>query len=208
MKAHRLNAKNLLSIIIIVSVIIVGISFYSDGIYTFEEIVNKTIKNTGPALILGLLYYYFDKFGWAHVFWQKIRLNELLNFPPDFRGRWVGKLFREQDGVEHEYVIEIQQTMTEISVNTYSPTGNQSNSIVEQITVTGGQNKSYGLCYLWDGTGSKLPTELSRSGRFHGYTILSFIENGKKLKGNYFTDRNTRGTLNLAWEGLELKKEI
>jgi len=208
MKAHKLNARNLLSTIIIVSLIIVGASFYFDGIYTLDQIVNKTIKNTTPALILGLLYFYFDRFGWRHKFWKDIRLSELFEFPPDLRGRWYGKLYREQDGVEHDFVVEIQQTMTEISLNTYSPTGNQSSSIIEQITIARDNAKIYGLCYLWDGTGSKIETELSRSGRFHGYTILKLSENNNKLKGNYFTDRNTRGTLSLSWQGLDLKNDF
>ncbi|RZK11273.1 MAG: hypothetical protein EOO43_19460 [Flavobacterium sp.] len=206
MKAHYLEVKNVIGFIVTGTLIVYGINLFLIDKASIKDIFDL-IQTSYPILILSGLYYYFENYGWHHKFWKLFYINTILKFPPDMRGRWEGTLSR-QDDREHHFVFEIQQKLSSVLITTYSPNGNTSSSVIEEITCDINQGDNFSLCFLWDGTGSKLPGESVRIGRFHGYSIMKYIEDndGKRLVGNYFTDRLTKGTIALSFVGMKLKK--
>lgn len=209
MKAHYAKVKYLIPGIATITILVMGINLWIQGKMNFDGF-KKFIESSAPVFTLTVLYLYFEYFGWRHRFWKKIYLHTILKFPPDLRGRWEGTLYRHKDNVTHDYVIEIEQTMTEILVNTYSPTGNMSTSILDEIATDHQHESNFQLCYLWEGTGSNMPYQFNDSGRFYGYTMIRLVEaeGVKKLEGKYFTGRETSGILKLSWKQLKFKKEF
>lgn len=209
MKAHYNKVKHLIPGIATITILIIAISLWVQGRTDFQGF-KDLLESSAPVFSLTVIYLYFEYLGWRHKFWRTIYLNSIIKFPPDMRGRWEGTLYRHKDDKTHDYAIEIEQTMTEILVRTYSPSGNMSVSILDEVATDHQHESNFQLCYLWEGTGSRMPFQYGDSGRFYGYTILRLIEaeGVKKLEGEYFTGRETSGILKLQWKQLNLKKEF
>jgi hypothetical protein len=209
MKAHYNKVKHLIPGIALITIIVIGISLYFQGKMDMEGF-KELLENSAPVFVLTILYFYFEYLGWRHSIWKKVHLNTIIKFPPDLRGRWEGTLFRNKDQTAYEYAIEIEQSMTEILVKTYSPDRYISTSILDEIATDYQHESNFQLCYLWEGTGQKLHDQTGHNGRFYGYTILRLIEakRVKKLEGEYFTGRETSGKLELKWKQYDLKREF
>jgi len=145
-----------------------------------------------------LIWLYINNFGWRQKFF---RVGGWLTPIPDLRGRWIGELDRKDTVGAHRFVIEIQQTLANIQVHTFSSRG-QSSSFTAQI-ISDPQEKHFQLVYTWIGKGGTLQGEQHEIGFFYGTTILDFVESPTKLlKGEYYTNRapvQTKGKIEVVW---------
>jgi len=153
---------------------------------------------------LSIYLWWMDKYGWHVMPW----FGRLIRDWPDVRGRWIGTIDRDGSDPPHEFVLEVFQTLTTIRCSTYSQNG-ESDSVVANITNSDDQSF---LVFVWLG-GTEGKIKNSRSGKFYGTTELRLSDGEKlrKLDGTYWTDRTpyqTKGRLNLAFEGLVLLKKL
>ncbi len=171
-------------------------------------LVKGLITNSAPSLfsIIGtfislamICWDIFDKYLWVHFFPEKLPGKWKT---PVLYGRWEGELKRS--GKKHDFVLEIQQTFTEIMCNTYT-NHSSSSSIMAEIICTNG---NYELLFYWDGeTKSNIQPGLQPSPRFYGFTTLMYCPINRTLEGKYFTDRaptQTKGDITLKYQGAKI----
>jgi len=203
MNNYKLKIEKILTITIIVSIIIVVISLFMNNYIEKKEDILKVGGIYGTiTMIIGALWYFLKNYGWKLSLFQYMK--SISNIPPNLNGRWEGTFIRPEHTKPYPFVIEIEQTIDTIVLNTYTRNGNNSKSSVYNILTNDLQSTFY-LNYLWQG-GSKKSV-------FNGFTLLKLIEHkeGKKLVGSYFTDREpdqTKGELIVHWKTEELKKEF
>ena len=160
-----------------------------------------------PVTILWVL---LEKQLWRTPLLQ--RFNKLLNSPPDFRGRWEGDLTSSlAPDSPRQFVIEVEQTLTNLKVTSYSDFGN-SRSILAEIGSDENEDL-FSLCFLWQGEIENNTAEGNLINRFNGYTILNWNKTRDRdiLDGIYFTNlhpRQTLGKIRLKRASLELKKRL
>jgi hypothetical protein len=160
-----------------------------------------------PVTILWVL---LEKKLWHTPLLQKF--NQLLNIPPDFRGRWEGSLFSSlAPDQPRQFTIEVEQTLTTLKITSYSDFGN-SRSILAEIG-SDETEELFSLCFLWQGEAENASEGGKLINRFNGYTILNWDKNGNHdaLEGSYFTNlqpRQTLGSISLRRTGYKLKKSL
>jgi len=159
---------------------------------------------------VSILWVLLEKNLWHSSLLQKF--NQFLNIPPDFRGRWEGSLISSlAPDQPRTFAIEVEQTLTNIKITSYSEFGN-SRSILAEIG-SDENEELFSLCFLWQGEAENASTEGILINHFNGYTILNWDKNGnhEALEGSYFTNlhpRQTLGTINLQRTGNKLKKSL
>ena len=134
-----------------------------------------------------------------------------MNVPPDLRGRWEGILENADGSQQQRFVLEVKQTLTHLRAFAYSPVAHSA-SILTEIA-SSEHEENFTLCFLWQGEIHGSISDIHSGERFHGYTMLDFLENEKprELKGSYFTNRKgaqTRGGIHLKFVQLHLKKKF
>lgn len=163
--------------------------------------------------LFGLAVKVFENHLWKKVFFQKSFYNNIFlkeYWTPVLEGRWKGTLIR--DGSSHGFILEITQSYSFISCITYSK--NSSSSAKAAEILFDEHNNIYKLVYYWEGKTRTVQKEEGAFSMFEGFTVLNIIteaEKVKKLEGEYFTNRQpkqTRGTLELNYEQLELKQSF
>jgi len=202
MKNYRLKINTLLSVTVIITLIVLIISlYYNDFIERSDIFKVFGIYGTITAIV-SIIWTWFRKKGWKIRLFQK---NNLINLPPDLTGRWEGTFIRPELENSYPFVIEIEQTIDTIVLNTYSRKGHSESSVYNILTNE--LKSTFYLGYLWEGKAGK-----NSSIKFAGFTILKLIENkgNRKLTGTYFTDREpqTKGKITVHWKSKQLKKEF
>ena len=202
MNNYKLKINILLTITAFITIAIAVTSIYINGFIEKKDIIKVFGIYGTVTTIVGFIWLLFKKYGWKLRFFQHIKST--INIPPNLNGRWEGTFRRPEHTKPYPFVIEIEQTIDTIVLNTYTRNGNNSKSSVYNILTNDLQSTFY-LSYLWQG-GSKKSV-------FNGLTLLKLIEykEGKKLVGSYFTDREpeqTKGELIVHWKTEELKKEF
>jgi hypothetical protein len=212
MKNYNFNLHLFLIVAAQISLILTGLSLLVLGKVNFESFKDLLLHYELILLPLTLLYFYFENLGWRQKYWKWSR--RFLKFPPDIRGRWEGDLTRSSpDKYESKFVIEIEQTMTNLQIYSYTASNSESSSILDDIACDIKHENNYQLCFLWEGNATNLPNQTEESGKFIGYTILKIRETKevRELEGNYFTDRKpeqTQGKLRLTWVSHDLKRKF
>ena len=126
------------------------------------------------SVVLAFLWSMFDK-----RWWKIKRINKHLPdkfSTPIIEGRWEGILTRGKD--KRPFVLEITQTFTSVSCQTFSPTS-FSNSINAELLFDE-ETKSHQLAYLWIGNTSNTTDGSSSTNKFYGYTLLNINAAQKK----------------------------
>lgn len=165
----------------------------------------ELLRAPGNASLIGMFLILYDK-----VLWKWPVFSFLVNVP-DMRGRYIGKIKYEFDGIlqEKECAVEVTQTASKIKVHSYFSKENSSHtsskSLIENIEEEDGFYYVH-LYYL--NNGSKDTKDLDGH---EGANMLKFIpkkENkNKTLTGHYFTNRKiqTRGSIEVEFNSKKLK---
>lgn len=171
------------------------------GFSDFTDIISRTVS-------LSCILFFL----WNKLLWKLPLFRYFSNFP-DISGRWHGKYERTSpgnDGQEHEYVIEIQQTFNNINCYTYQDT-NSSHAILADL-LHDGNNEQFQLVFHWGGARTTNERNPNLRGEYHGITELDFIpKNGRdpaKLHGGYFTNQGTYGDVEVKFESKKRKKGL
>ena len=209
MKSFKLNLEVIIAAVSIFSILIfsiVLIVFHNTKTGTIWEILLSYSYIIAPT---GFLWFLSDKYLWHTKFFQLLR--KPLNIPPDFRGRWEGKLENADGSKPQKFVIEVKQTLTSLHVYTYTSIG-YSVSILAEIASSHNEEK-FTICYLWRGQINTSIKDIHQTEEFYGYTMLHLDEHEepKALKGAYFTNRlssQTRGGIEMKWQSNLLKRRL
>jgi SMODS-associating 2TM, beta-strand rich effector domain len=209
MKPYRLEIKTIIFLVAVMSIFIfsgVQIALHTEQSKEIGELLLHYGFLIAPITALWVLV---DKSLWHSKIMQKV--HHALHTPPDIRGRWEGELVSSKNPAPQLFVLEVRQSMTHVTAHTYTSLGH-SKSILADIT-TDEQSEHFTLCFLWQGEVPTLVDGVMLHKKFNGYTMLTLHadENPKTLKGTYFTDfvpEQTRGTIELKWVSLNLKKAL
>lgn len=190
---------------------LVAASFLSTPINVFlNSIVPEELKQTtlpvtfavGAMSIVAFCWWIFDRF-----LWKLPVIRDIFDVYPSVAGRWEGVLIRDTDGSEHKIALEIIQTLTKISVKTYTKSGNIGTGIsVQLIRDQNGHGTS--LIYTWRGAARR--TNTYRGGEYYGTSILNCTIQ-RMMSGCYYTNRPdspTFGSLNLKFVSKKLQSEF
>ncbi len=192
---HNLwKAKRILSLLVKVSLYSMGGSILLINISSFLGKSSDTLMTLISiiSLIVLSLWNLFDKKLWKL---EKIYRWLPVNFStPNISGRWEGSLIRESK--VSNFVLEITQTFTHISCNTFSFNSYSKSELAELLYNE--SDGTYRLVYIWKGKTKNNPYSVGATNEFSGTTILNITMNPMKLVGCYYTDREpcqTKGEL-------------
>ena len=209
MKPYKLEIKTIIFLVAVMSIFIfsgVQLALHTELSKEIFELLLHYGFLIAPITALWVLV---DKSLWHSKIMQK--MHHMLHIPPDLRGRWEGELIPGKTGVPQQFVIEIRQSLTHVTVHAYSSVGH-SKSILADIT-TDEQGEHFTICFLWQGEVPTMVDGVMLHKKFNGYTMLTLHPENepKMLKGTYFTDfvpEQTRGVIELKWVSLALKKSL
>lgn len=134
---------------------------------------------------------------WERWVWRVPVLQRFERVPPDIRGTWRGKVRTEwidpatkQTAPPKPAYLVVRQTFREVSVTLLTDENRSSTTLAQLTRVNGTSQLDY--MYL-----SRPDSSVAhRSPMHHGSTSLVVSgAPGRRLKGRYWTDRNTRGEL-------------
>lgn len=185
-----------------VSIILV-IGIYAMTHYIFHTESDFIIYKTGMIIsLIGLFWFFYEKIGWRY---SLFRLFNWLCETPNLNGRYEGYVNRNNENNPHSFIMEINQSFREISINTYSK-----NSVGKSITaniVKDGVGKYY-LFYTWQCRTRKIDNPMVKEDFFGTSMIeISKDSNGKyQLEDDYYTRRNppTSGETKLKFKSKTL----
>jgi hypothetical protein len=209
MKSYRLNIKVIIVAVGIFSLLVFSLVLVLFNIVNVKSITTLLIDYAYIIAPTSLMWLLVDRYLWHTVLFQSIKKS--ANIPPDIRGRWEGTLENENSTETQKFVIEVKQTLTSLSVISYSTIAH-STSILPEIAITDNED-NFTLCYLWEGKMNTSIKQIHHVERFNGYTILTLneYEKPKILRGYYFTNRGssqTRGGIQLKWASADLKRKL
>lgn len=156
----------------------------------FYVICNMSIIDscTKSVFIVCTFYYVFNNFLWT-LFKKIPFLNDII--PPNINGKWNGFIFSSYTKREKKVNFTIKQTFSscKISIDTNEITSDSlcANWIKEGDTFYLIYNYRTSLKNL--GNSSTNPSQ---------YGTAKIALNGDKIEGDYWTSRNTVGTINLT----------
>lgn len=125
--------------------------------------------------------------------WKWLPIRKLFSIP-NIDGRYEGELVssftetKEQNGT-HKTVIEIQQTLTKITICLYTE---RSCSYSLTANLCRNNNGNYELVYVYQNKTSAMGTD-SDMRDHNGTAILEIFGDGSILDGNYFNNPRERG---------------
>jgi len=210
MKAYKLEIKALIFYVSAICIFLFSTVLMAFKVADKNKLVDLLWDYGTIVTPITFLWLFFEKRLWRTRFMQNFKT--FLNIPPDLRGRWEGKILSSRNADQsRKFVIEVEQTLTTLSVHSYSEYGN-STSILSEI---GSDEKEeiFSLCFLWEGEIHKHAEGIPTIQRFNGYTILNYDKplKTKEISGTYFTDllpEQTHGTIDLKWVSWKLEKHF
>lgn len=184
--------------------VVLSILFYTVICLGFSIPPELMLLKLGIILTLvGCYWGFFEKWGWKC---NMFRIWGWLCDIPDLNGRWEGTLDRLTEDNPHQFVIEIQQTLSKIQIHSYSK-NSLGHSIVAQF-VTDQVGGKYNLITTWT-CRTRNTTNSNEFEEFHGTSIYEIVhsDDGLILEDYYFTRRNpqTKGQTRLKLSSKKLK---
>lgn len=178
--------------IIVISVLLV----YGSLILITQDVNNINLKSLAKIIpttvtIELLFYWLFVKWGWKCKF-----LHSWLVVTPDLSGEWQGKIHYIWDGKEgeRETKVKITQSFNHIVI-TLATEESVSRSILAGFDIDD-KRGIYDLYYTY--VNEPKITIQNRSAIHYGTTKFHFdLANLLELKGEYWTSRDTKGTIEL-----------
>jgi len=209
MKAYRLNLTVIISAVGIFTLLVFSLILFVFQKATTHDIFDIITSYGYLIAPASIAWVFTNRYLWHTKLFQAIRKS--ANIPPDLRGRWEGELHNLENGHTQKFAIEVKQTLTTLSVFSYSSLG-RSVSLLPEIAKSENE-RTFSLCYLWQGETQTPMKHVHQRITFNGYTILKLHEHEKPkiLKGFYFTShkpKQTRGRIELTWVSKHLKKKL
>ena len=143
---------------------------------TAYELFGYAGEAIGVAVILTALY--------ERKLWRYNPLEEM----PKLAGKYVGTFVSTYDNVTRDGTLDIKQTLTTVSV-IFTTKESKSRSISASIDDILGE-KQLTYCYI-----NQPKSEFRHRSEIHYGTAILTISKDGSLKGQYFTDRKTRGDM-------------
>lgn len=153
---------------------------------------------SSALLVTGLIMTSFVTWGW------RIPCVARLMKRPVVRGVWAGTLTSDYVANGHEpvkitIVFVIRQTYLTLSVQSFTP--NQEGESKLEAIIHNEKTDSKRVSYLFELSRPYTPN----SGRVCGAGELKLLNDEKELKGMYWTDSPTHGTISLTHYGKDVK---
>ncbi len=177
------------------------LSLYSAMLFffgnTWQTLVASAARSGGLLATIGIFWAFYNKWGWR---FRLLRLGGWLCSVPDLNGRWEGTVCRHKDDKPHRFVMEITQTFSTLSYQTFSE-HSRGESLVAAICVdqTG---TVFSVVSLWR-TNTRRLDDRTVEDTFEGASFwrLSLAANSKRIEDVYFTRREppTKGRVELTW---------
>lgn len=161
---------------------------------------------TALATIASAIWWLIDN----HL-WRRSWARRFLKIDtPDLRGRWEGTIDRHGENNPHDFIMEISQSFSALSVRTYSAKSKGS-SIVTKLTKDG-DDPDYYLYVIWR-TSAQNRDDPAAYDDFLGcskITIGTGPTGERILEDDYFTGRQpqTKGNLQLRWKSPDLRRRF
>ena len=209
MKSYKLNINLVIIFVSIISIILFSLVLMISHLANTELIKEMLLHYGYIVAPVSIIWIVTDRYLWHTKLFQS--LGAPLNIPHDLRGRWEGTLENSDGSQPQKFVIEVKQTLTTLSVQSFSSIG-QSSSILSEIAASANEDK-FTLCFLWEGEIHTAIKDINLNENFYGYTMLTLYEkeSPRILKGAYFTNRKTsqtRGGILLTWISYKRKKKL
>ncbi len=211
MKSYKLNIKFIIGTVGLLSLLLFSMVLFSLKIAKMHSLGEILLHYGFIIAPISILWVVSDQYLWHTKLLQSMR--KPLNIPPDLRGRWEGILENADGSEPQKFVIEVKQTLSSLSVYSFSTIGHSS-SILSEIASSEHEDL-FTLCYLWQGeiNISTSVKDFHHRDNFYGYTMLNLHEheNPKILKGSYFTNHKptqTRGGIFLTWVSHTIKRKL
>jgi hypothetical protein len=147
---------------------------------------------------------------WDRLLWRVPLAQRIESVPRNVRGTWKGRLTsawidpRTQQTVpEKAAYLVVRQTASEVSITLFTDEARSSSS----IGTVSGENGSKSLEYMY--LGSPDNAVQARSRIHHGSTSLRITGSpAYHLKGHYWTDRDSRGSLDFTERSNSLAEDF
>lgn len=147
------------------------------------------------ALIMAVMWVYNS------TLWKLPICNKLLTVP-NLSGSYQGVIRYRRDGVDmvKETVVQIIQTASHVTVHSYFrfPGGEHAEE-THSVSTASDLSRRDGfdhLDFLYRNSGDKYR---GTTGAHEGWVSLKYLPGDKKLVGYYFTDRQTRGEMEVTF---------
>lgn len=179
---------NLFPIIKIITTIATLYAFFILLIFSLFNIsiIKVFTFSLGIELIIILIFY----FGWRKI-WKKF--TYFNNYFPDLNGEWqvdIKWIRGDKEGIK-KGIIHIKQSLLNISMELETDESESSTLVV--IPKKDQESGRVILYYIYENTPQFKQTNIDSH---KGTAILKLsLKNSDTLSGNYFTDRQTKGTL-------------
>jgi predicted pore-forming effector associated with SMODS systems len=165
---------------------------------TWQTLLGSALRSGGLLAALGVFWAFYNKWGWR---WRLLRFGGWLCAVPDLNGRWEGTVCRHIGDEPHPFVMEITQTFSTLSFQTFS-THSRGESLVAAICVN--ETKTvFSVVSFWR-THTRRLDDRTIEDTFDGASFwqISLDANSKQIEDFYFTKREppTKGTLKLTWK--------
>lgn len=190
----------------IIVIAVIAISLVIFGIPPLE--VFFALLRAGTALtITGAFWFLYDRLLWRIDFF---RMWGWLSPVPNLNGRWEGVIRRDENDVEHAFVIEIIQTYSSFQYQTFTKNSTgRSTTVAITKTETG---NIFGVTATWETTTVKIgDPEHKETFRGASHWRVTYEDRpGKqrdrlKIVDDYHTNRSTTGHLEVTRKSFELR---
>jgi hypothetical protein len=157
------------------------------------------VEGLSPLGAYGLLFWLFDRYLWKAPIFEKLGIVNV----PNLNGRWIGKqrsTYKDADGnnVSADGVLEIRQTFTSISVNTYYQKSYSSSKV-------GNFARNNPICYLYYTFDNEPNSMIEETMQMHKGTVkLNYLSDSNQIKGTYFNSIGNIGDMTYSYQQKEL----
>lgn len=184
-----------------------------------DSLISSLWDIIGTSVTLTCIARYF----WNHFIWKIPFINKRIGIP-NLSGRWKGSYKRtsaNNDGIAHPYVIEIKQTYSGLKCSTFQDNGVPAEVIPSDDSETGSSSAAllanlftyaddrYCFIFHWGGTRQAMEKDDKLSGLYQGVTNLEYLEatdsQKPRLRGSYFTNQGTFGSVDVSFEHKDCK---
>ncbi len=151
---------------------------------SIKSFVNSGVIEVPTAVVLiSIFFWIYESYVW------KIWPIHYLHKMPRISGRYQGEVESSYDGNKYPIILEIQQSLLNVSVRLYTP---RSSSFSVMASIGTNANGNRFLAYVYKNTPSTVSSDLDM--RTHnGSASLEIFKKGKELEGSYYNDTRDRG---------------
>jgi hypothetical protein len=155
---------------------------------------SRIIDAPTAVALVGIFFWVYEKYLW------RITIFSVLHGMPYIGGRYEGTAESSHQNQKHSVVIEVHQTLTNVTVCLYTERSS-SYSTIAAIGKNGNENRV--LAYGYKNTPRTVTNDLDM--RAHdGFASLEIFPTEKRLEGYYHNDprdRSTYGKLSCSFSG-------